>query len=219
MKSWCFRAAGLALVFLAGGAAQAVPLGFYRFKVSEIACMQRLGDPAAVADQCQQEQAFFAQKLESITFVAPLVDGPRTFGLHLETDVLPPASVEPKISIVNGISAVDLSAWGVPLDLDRGLCLSSWRCFVEADFASDGGPLTGLFRLGTSNDDILMKTTGTSFLWSGYVTSDGPYLTGGRDNSPTFSGYWRVVPEPGTLALLLVPLLFLAARRAGSWSA
>lgn len=35
----------------------------------------------------------------------------------------------------------------------------------------------------------------------------------GDTNYPIFSGYWRVVPEPGTLALLLVPLLYLGARR------
>ena len=210
MKSGFFRAAGLALALMAGPAANAAPLGLYQFKVREMTCMQWLGPPEAVNTHCQQEREFFARKLESITFVAPLVDGPRTFGLHLETDVFDYA-VFPIVTSVNDISAMNLSEWGVSLDLERRLCLSYWRCFVEAAFVSDGGPLTGLFRLGTSSDDIFMETD-ASFLWSGYITSDGPYQTDG-DRRPTFSGYWRVVPEPGTLALMLAPLLYLGVRR------
>lgn len=208
MKFWRVRSAGLLLALVLGGVVNASPVGLYQFKVTEMACMQWLPPSNA---RCQREHEFFSRKLETITFVAPLVDGPKAFGLHLETSIGSSADPYLIVAIVNGISAMNLSAWNVSLDLERGFCLHIWRCELEAAFSSDGGPLTGMFRLGTSNDDIFMRTD-ASFLWSGYITSDGPFMTSG-DNRPTFSGYWRVVPEPGTLALLLVPLLYLAAKR------
>lgn len=203
MRFWCVQVAGLVLALMSGGAANAMPLGLYKFEVSY--CMWGGG----VDRSCGE----LTQRLETITFLAPLVGSQTVFGLHIETGILgdAPDAVFPIVAKVNGISAIDLSSWGVTLDLERGLCLRFSRCFVEAAFSSDGGPLAGLFRLGTTNDDIFM-TADASSLWSGYITSDGPEMTDG-DRRPNFSGRWRVVPEPGTLALLVVPLLFLGARR------
>jgi hypothetical protein len=208
MKLWRVHAAGLVLALVWGGVVNAAPVGLYQFKVTELACTQQLPQSDA---ECQRERDFFSRQLEAISFVAPLIDGPKAFGLNLNTQIDAAGLVSPVVAGVNGITAMNLSAWGVPLNLELGLCLVAFRCELEAAFFTDGGPLTGLFRLGTTNDDIFMKTD-AAFLWSGHITSDGPFMTSG-DNRPTFSGYWRVVPEPGTLVLLLVPLLYLAAMR------
>jgi hypothetical protein len=103
--------------------------------------------------------------------------------------------LSPVVAEVNGISAMNLSACGVPLNLELGLCLVASRCGLETAFFTDGGPLTGLFRLGDTNDDLFMEVD-ASFLWSGYITSDGPFMaTMASQRAPSFAA--RPLPNAG----------------------
>lgn len=109
-----------------------------------------------------------------------------------------------------GFSSVGLSAWNVALDFDQGICKSLWLCNVEADLLV-AGLLTGLFRLDTNQDNVHMSSSGSN-TWSGYIYSDGPYMTYSPGHFPTFTGEWRlqkVVPEPGQGVLFLSALAAL----------
>jgi hypothetical protein len=217
MKGVISLLGGCLLGVLLCAPASATPVATYQFQVDELTCISRSGsavDPASAP--CQQERDFFTQRLQSISFQGPSTPGASRFGMLVETSVLAPDFVQPVSAEVNGIRSMDLSGWGVPAGLDEGLCLALWHCRVEADFLSDGALLAGMFRVGTAYDDFFMATTASSPLWSGYINSDGPYMTGGEGARPTFTGQWRLVaevPEPGTLALLLLPLLWVMLRR------
>lgn len=198
------------------GVTHAAPLATYRFNVSEMNCIERPGVlPTSSDPGCQDERDFFTSKLQTISFQAPLDATVDRFSLLVDTLYYGPGSVFPQAAAINSMSGLDLSAWGVPPGLDEGLCLVSFRCQVEASFERTGDALGGLFRLGTLFDDIFMASD-ASLLWSGYIDSDGPIQTGGAGGRPTFTGQWlRVaeVPEPGTLALLLLPVGALVLRQ------
>lgn len=109
-----------------------------------------------------------------------------------------------------GFSSVGLSAWNVSLDFDQGVCKSPWLCNVEANLYV-AGLLTGLFRLDTNHDNVHMISSGSN-TWSGYIYSDGPFMTYSPGHFPTFTGEWRlqkVVPEPGQWILFLSALAAL----------
>jgi hypothetical protein len=217
MKSVISVLGGCFMGLLLCAPASATPVVTYQFQVDALTCISYAGastDPAS--PHCQQERDYFTQRLQTISFQAPSAPGASRFGMLVETAVLAPDLVQPVSAEVHGIQSMDLSGWGVPAGLDEGLCLALWHCRVEADFLADGSLLAGMFRAGTAHDDFFMATTASSTLWSGYINSDGPYMTGGEGARPTFTGRWRrvaEVPEPGTLALLMLPLLWVVLRR------
>ena len=201
MKRFFSALATLFLLGIAVPAAVASPIFTYGFNVTSYDCYR---------PDCS-DQSFYRQKLESMTISLTLQavgDGDAT--LHYRTLDWRPGGVPPTyiVSDTNqGIASVGLNAWGVALDLENGICQSSWLCNVEADLDVSVF-LRGLFRLDTSNDNVYM-TTSNSNQWAGYIHSDGPYMTYSPGGFPTFTGEWllvRVVPEPGTIVLFAISL-------------
>lgn len=200
---------GLAVV--AGGllavSAQATPAWTYGFTVDSYNCF---------TTECGAEQAFFTSKLESLTLeltAQAVQDGHAQIAITTGFDHYP--DVFTKVRDFNaGFQSFDASAWDLQTDLAQGMCRSSYRCNVEADLGV-AALLSGLLRLDTSNDNVFMTASSTG-LWSGYINSDGPYMTFGNEHRPFFTGAWQLVQpvsEPGTALLLGAALLALGVAR------
>ena len=186
-------------LILASPAALASPITYtYGFNVTSYDCY---------LPGCSDEN-YYRGKLESMTLdlTQQAVTGGKA-KLHYTTKDWGGHAPWVTSATNQGFSSVGLGAWNVSLDLDQGICQSDWLCNVEANLdVSDF--LMGLFQLDTSNDNVRMNSSGSN-TWSGYIYSDGPFMTSWPDNFPTFTGEWRlqrVVPEPGGLVLFLTVL-------------
>lgn len=182
-------------LFAAASVARASPSLTYGFSVDSLAC----SDPLSA--HCAAERAFYTQKLESMTLsFEPAALGTGHASLLIDME---PMSATTLAFSNDGFAGLDLAQWGVTTDLAAQTCLP--QCLkLEAVFGLPGA-LSGLLRLDTWNDNLFMSASAGN-LWSGYINSDGPYMTFGEDLRPSFVGAWRLqtadVPEPGTTALL-----------------
>ncbi|MBS0477136.1 MAG: PEP-CTERM sorting domain-containing protein [Proteobacteria bacterium] len=163
------------------------------------------------------EEDYFRGKLESMTLnltQQAVTDGQAK--LHYTTKDWG-SNIPWTSNVTNqGFSSVGLDAWNVSLDFDQGICKSLWICNVEAAL-SVAGLLTGLFKLDTNHDNVHMSSSGSN-TWSGYIYSDGPFMTSSPGHFPTFTGEWqlqKVVPEPGQWLLFLTALAALGLMRRG----
>lgn len=185
-----------ALLFFLSHAALASPVFNYTFNVTSYNC---------ILPDCNDE-AFYRRKLESmeLDLTQQAIDNGKAT-LHYKTIDWSTGRPWHIMAHENqGFNSINLSAWNTALDLDQGLCKAYYLCNVEANlYASEF--LTGNFRLDTDNDNLHMSSINQN-TWSGYIYSDGPYMTHTPGGYPTFTGEWRLlrfIPEPGELILFL----------------
>lgn len=157
----------------------------YQFQVTSIECSGTY--------ECMLDHWGKALNSLTISMTAPAGE------LHVKTDWYGPIYYQN-----SNISAVDFSAVDIFVNMQEKRCDDSLGPLCQMEASLQGGDseyLRGnIWTNNTSYATVSMSTNGSD-LWSGWLTSD--FDMSGR---PVYSGFWRAVPEPGTLILLGVGL-------------
>lgn len=194
-----------ALVFVVcgwclGTTAQADPILLYTFKTTSILC-----DPLSQRPICtSQGLALEQQSLDDMYIgLSPsaLSNGSATLKIQNEG----PGSSVPTVNIGVEQMSIYLYLYGpntIVLPDGAEMPLPGGR-LVKTLSVAVGQYLTGAIKVNNTASDITMSTLPGETEWHGRYNSDA------LNQNISFTGNWlfsRVVPEPGTLALLMVAL-------------
>jgi len=114
-----------------------------------------------------------------------------------------------------GLHSFNVTSWGHGEDSDLDLSESAWASYYYNVYYIDvvfevSRYLTGKLYINNTHNELFMETHDSN-LWTGFIRSD---WLGESSSILEFTGEWkftRVVPEPGTLLLLLSAALAAAA--------